>query len=171
MEDFFNRPTVTVARDLIGCYLVRKRGDQIERYIIIETEAYDGPKDLACHAAKGRTTRTEVMFGPPGRWYVYFIYGIHWMLNVVTGPEGYPSAVLIRGLEEVSGPARLTKKLGITGVLHGKEASEENGLWIEISEKKISPRKIERTPRIGIEYAGPVWSQKKWRFVLKASKK
>jgi DNA-3-methyladenine glycosylase len=167
METFFDRPTVRVARDLIGCHLVRERNGAIERYMIVETEAYDGPADLACHAAKGRTKRTEVLFGKPGHFYVYFVYGMHWLLNVVTGPEGYPSGVLIRGVEGTSGPARLTKKLGITGLLHGKKSSNESGLWIEIPDKKIPSNKIMRTPRIGIDYAGPIWSQKKYRFILK----
>ena len=104
---FFSRPALVVARELLGKYLVRQLdGEQIAA-LIHETEAYIGPRDLACHAAKGCTPRTEVMFGPAGRWYVYFIYGIHWMLNVVTEVEGFPAAVLLarRGPVGRTGPA------------------------------------------------------------------
>jgi DNA-3-methyladenine glycosylase len=168
-SSFFDRPVLEVAHDLIGCYLVRTRKGKTERYMITETEAYDGVKDLACHASKGRTKRTEVMFGPPGRTYVYFVYGIHWLLNIVTGPEEYPAAVLIRGIEGFKGPAILTKKLGITGELNGKIISPSSGLWIEARTTDIPEKQIERTPRIGVDYAGPVWSKKKWRFVLKST--
>ncbi|MES2216404.1 MAG: DNA-3-methyladenine glycosylase [Patescibacteria group bacterium] len=166
-QKFFNRPTVEVARDLIGCYLVREQKGKITRYLITETEAYDGPEDLACHASKGRTKRTETMFGQAGHWYVYFVYGIHWMLNIVTGPKNFPAAVLIRGIEGAQGPARLTKKLGISGFLNAKTADEESGLWIEKRGHEINPKDIVASPRIGIDYAGPIWSKKEWRFTLK----
>jgi DNA-3-methyladenine glycosylase len=126
---FFDRTAVQVARDLIGCRLNWKDGHQSNSRIITETEAYIGPHDLASHASKGRTERTEAMFGAPGSFYVYFVYGVHWMLNVVTGPIGYPAAVLIRSVEGIVGPARLTKALGITGDLNGKFANRETGFW------------------------------------------
>ena len=107
------------------------------------------------------------MFGPPGTLYVYFIYGIHWMLNVVTGEEGYAAAVLIRGVEGAIGPGRLTKSLNITGELNGLPAAPQHGLWFEDAGIRVSPSRVMRTPRIGIDYAGPVWSAKKLRFVLK----
>lgn len=166
-QSFFECPVLTVAHALIGCYLVRRIDGRITRYMITETEAYDGIHDLACHASKGRTRRTEVMFGPAGYAYVYFVYGIHWMLNIVTGAKGYPSAVLIRGVEGIDGPARLTKKLGVTGILNGKKLNRKNGLWIEKGDEKILDKKIKRMARIGVDYAGPIWSKKKWRFVLK----
>lgn len=180
-EAFFNRPTVKVARDLIGCFLVRKVGSKIEKYMIVETEAYDGEKDLACHASKGRTKRSEVLFGPPGHFYIYFTYGMHWLLNVVVGPKDYPAGVLIRGIIDqngnaINGPARITKKLMIDGNLHGKLAHPKNGLWFESAEStdwisdilrtRISDIRIKATSRIGVAYAGPIWSKKKWRFVL-----
>ena len=99
-QSFFNRHVLKVAYELIGCYLVRKIENKIERYMITETEAYDGLEDLACHASKGRTKRTEIMFGPAGHAYIYFVYGIHWMLNITTGPVDYPAAVLIRGIDD-----------------------------------------------------------------------
>ena len=166
-SSFFNRPTLNVARDLIGCHLVRKQNGKIERHVIVEAEAYDGPEDLACHAAKGRTPRTEIMFGEPGHFYVYFVYGMHWMLNIVTGPKDYPAGVLIRGIKDVSGPARVTKKLNVTGALNGKKAEPKTGLWIEKGEPVIEDLHVMRTPRIGINYAGPIWSKKLYRFVLK----
>lgn len=173
-SSFFNRPTVRVARDLIGCYLARRRNGRTERYLITETEAYDGEKDLACHASKGRTGRTEVLFGPPGHFYVYFTYGMHWLLNVVTGPSGYASGVLIRGIMDenamaVNGPARITKKLGVTGLFHGKYARKSSGLWFEARNQIIPPRRIRKGVRVGIDYAGPVWAKKEWRFTLISS--
>jgi DNA-3-methyladenine glycosylase len=105
------------------------------------------------------------MFGTPGTFYVYFIYGLHWMLNVVTGPVDYPAAVLIRSVEGIVGPARLTKAIGITGYLNRKVASEATGIWF--SEGVRPPRKqIMRSPRIGVTYAGAVWSSKPYRFKL-----
>jgi DNA-3-methyladenine glycosylase len=167
-HSFFDRPTVTVAKDLIGCQLVRKYNGKIERFTIIETEAYDGPADKACHAYKGRTKRTEVLFGMPGHFYVYFVYGMHWLLNVVTGPEGYPSGVLIRGVEGCIGPARITKKLSINGLLHGMPSDVSSELWIEGAAQPIDKKNIQSTPRIGVDYAGPLWAKKKYRFVLQS---
>src|SRR4029079_3799991 len=127
--------------------------------IITETEAYVGPQDLASHASKGRTKRNEAMFGPPGTFYVYFLYGLHWMLNVVTGPVDYPAAVLIRGVEGIVGPARLTKALGINGDLNGKMAGRETGVWFGEGPRPMR-KQIIRSARIGVDYAGPVWSLK-----------
>lgn len=170
-SSFFNRPVLRVAEDLIGCYLVRQLGEKIERAMITETEAYDGENDLACHASKGRTKRTEIMFGPAGYAYVYFVYGMHWMLNIVTGPKDYAAAVLIRGVENISGPARVTKKFRIDGMLNGKKLSKESGLWIEARDRNISAKSIKKMPRVGVDYAGDIWSKKKWRFVLKSDSK
>lgn len=177
-HSFFDRPTLKVAGDLIGCILVRKRGAHIERLIITETEAYDGFEDRASHASRGKTKRNEIMFLSAGHIYVYFTYGMHWMLNIVTGPKDYPAAVLIRGLvsmdgrDAVNGPARLTKRLGIAGTLNGKLLGRASGLWIErpagkcVGKQSITPRMIKKASRIGVAYAGAVWSKKKWRFVL-----
>jgi DNA-3-methyladenine glycosylase len=161
-QTFWNRDVKKVAEDLIGCYLVRDG----ERYMITETEAYDGCDDLACHAAKGRTPRTEVMYGEGGHIYTYLIYGMYWMLNIVAGEKDYPAGVLIRGIEGVSGPGRVTKKLKIDKSFYGKKLGKEIGLWIEEGEK-IPKSKIKKTARIGVDYAGPIWAKKEWRFVLR----
>ncbi len=123
-----------------------------------------GPHDLAAHSSKGLTPRTAVMFGPPGRWYVYFTYGMHWLLNVVTGRRGHAAAVLIRGLDSVNGPARITRALRVDKALNAKPVSRRSGLWME--DAGIKPHRIKTSPRIGIDYAGPIWSQKKLRFFL-----
>ena len=177
-SSFFNRPTVVVARDLLGKWLVSERagadGKTVRRALMItETEAYDGPRDRASHASRGMTPRNRPMFGPPGAFYVYFVYGMHWMANVVTGPAGYPAAVLLRaGLEEgagdkkqgVKGPALLARCLGITGAMSGLAASKKNGLWFEDRGPLPRGTKITATKRIGVEYAGPVWSAKRYNF-------
>jgi DNA-3-methyladenine glycosylase len=162
-QTFFNRDATTVAKELIGCYLVTPRG----RFMITETEAYDGCEDLACHASKGRTPRTEVMYGEGGHIYTYLIYGMYWMLNIITGPKDYPAGVLIRGIEGVNGPGRVTMKLGIDKSFYGKKLGKETGLWIEEGEK-IPDNRIEATARIGVDYAGPIWAKKEWRFVLRS---
>ena len=126
-SSFFDGPAEKVAPDLIGCRLNWRCGPRSASRIITETEAYTGPDDLASHAARGRTKRNAAMFGPPGTFHIYFVYGMHWMLNVVTGPVGCPAAVLIRSVESIIGPARLTKALAITGALNGQPATEERG--------------------------------------------
>ncbi len=163
--DFFARSALIVARELLGKVLVRQLGSQALVAVITETEAYVGPHDLACHASKGRTPRTEVMFGPAGHWYVYFIYGIHWMLNAVTGDVDHPAAVLLRGAGAWNGPARLTKALDIDKRLNGAAAGRSSGLWIEDRGVRVPGKCIRRTPRIGVDYAG-AWAAKPYRFVL-----
>jgi DNA-3-methyladenine glycosylase len=162
---FFDRAADTVAFDLIGCRLNWSLGDELDSRVITETEAYIGPHDLASHAARGRTKRNEAMFGLPGTFYVYFVYGMHFMLNVVTGPVDFPAAVLIRAAEGIKGPARLTKAMGVTGSLNGKPADEENGVWFSEGTRPLRPEII-RSARIGVEYAGPIWSIKPLRFNL-----
>jgi len=165
-KKFFNRSTVVVAKDLLGKFLVRNIGDKEIAEMIIETEAYDGYKDEASHASKGRTKRTEVMFGDPGNFYIYLCYGMYWMLNIVTREHGYPAAVLIRGIHGANGPGKLTKFLNINNKLNNKHAIKRNGLWFEDRGIKIPDRNIKKTPRIGVVYAGPIWSAKKWRFII-----
>ncbi len=163
---YFNRPAPEVAQDLLGCFLVRKVGDRIIRSIITETEAYEGFTDKASHASRGKTMRNSIMFQPAGHIYVYFTYGMHWMLNLVTGPKDHPAAVLIRGTTDVSGPGRLTKYFNITGSQNGKMLGRESGLWVEEKREPVQARSIKATGRIGVDYAGPRWSKRKWRFVL-----
>ena len=168
-NSFFNRKTLKVARELVGKTLVRRIGNRIIRERITEVEAYVGPHDLACHSSRGKTKRNEVMFREAGTIYVYFTYGMHWMLNIVTEEKDFPAAVLIRGIEsagrQISGPARLTKKLKIDKNLNGKKLGRKTGLWIEVGEK-IASKNIGRTPRIGVSYAGK-WAEKPYRFILK----
>jgi DNA-3-methyladenine glycosylase len=149
--------------------------------MITEVEAYDGPLDRASHASHGRTPRTKIMFGPAGQFYVYFTYGMHWLVNIVTGPEDYPAAVLVRAGKyhdaekrewvAVNGPARLTKFLKITGAQNGKIAGKKTGLWFEDRGTRINRGNIAADKRVGIDYAGPVWKNKLYRFTLTTFKK
>ncbi len=162
---FFNRSALAVARELLGKFLVRRWRNKEIALMITEVEAYDGPQDKASHASRGRTERNKIMFGEAGRWYVYFTYGTHWMLNIVTGPKGYPAAVLIRGIKDVSGPARITRHLKIGKKFNGRPSGKKTGLWIENKGIIISPSQIKRAERIGVDYAGK-WALKKYRFFI-----
>ena len=157
--------TVALARWLLGKTLVTVDVNGVRQSSrICETEAYHGEKDRACHASRARTARTEVMYAEGGVWYVYLCYGIHEMLNLVTGPQGQPSAVLIRGVEDVVGPGRLTRKFGIGRRFNGLPASRTSGLWLEDDGFRPPARLVQATPRIGVDYAGPLWAAKPWRF-------
>lgn len=161
------KKTVALARWLLGKHLVRRRADgALDARMIVETEAYNGERDLACHARAGRTARTDVLYARGGVWYVYLCYGIHEMLNLVVGPEDWPAAVLIRGVEGASGPGRVTRALGIDRTLNRAPVAETTGLWLEDRGVRVPARLISATPRIGVDYAGPVWSQKPWRFTF-----
>ncbi|HVU24398.1 MAG TPA: DNA-3-methyladenine glycosylase [Opitutus sp.] len=160
--------TVDLARGLIGKHLVRRRADgTTDARMITEVEAYGGERDLASHARAGRTARTAVMYGPGGVWYVYLCYGVHEMLNLVVGPEGRPAAVLIRGVEGLSGPGRVTKGLGIDRRLNGAVAAPASGLWIEDRGGRMPRASVQATPRIGVDYAGEIWAKRLWRFVIR----
>ena len=152
--EYFARPAEILARDLVGAVVGRRLAGEETRHVITETEAYLGAHDLACHSARGRTPRTEVMFGPPGTLYIYLVYGLHLMLNVVAGPEGAGAAVLIRSAGAVQGPGRLGKKLALSMELKGREACAITGLWFE---QGFKPSRILATPRIGVVYAGSRW--------------
>jgi DNA-3-methyladenine glycosylase len=182
-ERFYDRNAVEVARDLLGKRLVRILEDQRISGIITETEAYDGTDDLACHARVGKTKRNAVMFGPAGRAYVYFTYGIHWCLNVVTGKQGYPAAVLIRSMEPLeglpiiaenrklvdqknwtNGPAKLTQAMQINGTHNGIDITRrDKHLWIETG-WEIEESLIRSGPRIGIANTPEPWRSLPWRF-------
>jgi DNA-3-methyladenine glycosylase len=169
--DFFEeRDTVVVARALLGKLMVTADASGgLRRFRICETEACHGEADLACHASRGRTARTEVMYAPGGVWYVFLCYGIHEMFNLVTGPAGQPSAVLIRGVEGITGPGRLTRALGITRRFNGKPAARAAGLWLEDDGWRPPQRAVQATPRIGVDYAG-AWAEKPWRFYYSPAK-
>jgi DNA-3-methyladenine glycosylase len=155
--EFFHRPCLEVARDLVGKLLVYN-GQMLR---ISETEAYCGEEDTACHAHKGRTKRTEVMYGEAGTIYVYLCYGMHWMLNIVTGEKEQPEAVLIRACMEAPGPGRLTKKLGITGSLNGGSVAGESELWVCDDGFACS---VDTAKRVGIGYASREDQDRLWRF-------
>lgn len=160
-----SKNTVALARWLLGKVLATAGSEgQVRRVRICEVEAYHRENDLACHASKGRTARTETLYAAGGVWYVYLCYGIHELLNVVTGPAGQPSAVLIRGVEGLAGPGRLTRALEIDRRFNARPANPVTGLWLEDDGWKVPPGAIVATPRIGVDYAGPVWSAKPWRF-------
>lgn len=183
-HSFYEQKTIDVAKQLLGKYLVRKHpeGKTIGR--IVETEAYIGPQDLACHASRGRTARTEVMFGPAGHAYVYFIYGFYNMLNLVTEATNYPAAVLIRAVEPMdgielmktrrqngslrnlaSGPGKLCQAFAVDRTLNGADLSG-NVLYVE--DRSEPAAKIRATPRIGVDYAGK-WKSKPYRFLIRGS--
>ena len=180
-KPFFERNTLIVAKELLGKYLVRKIGDKVISAKITETEAYHGPKDLASHASKGRTPRTAVMFGPAGYSYVYLVYGMYHCFNIVTGRDGFPSAVLIRASEEIqnvkvknqndnsklkmNGPGKLCRELKINQLLNGIDLATSSELWVEDHSEQM--KKIKQTPRIGVDYAKE-YKDKPWRFVLES---
>lgn len=171
-RDFFVRPTLEVARNLVGCFLVREIQGVEQRARIVETEAYIGEDDLACHASKGRTKRTEVMYGEAGHAYVYLVYGMHELLNIVTEDEGFPAAVLIRAVElegvpfsKTNGPGKLTRVMQIDRALNGADVTNQNELWFEKGEP-VPETAIEKTPRVGIAYAEHCAAYP-WRFVVK----
>ena len=162
-SDFFIRDVLEVAPDLIGKELVRIYSDgEIKRYMITEVEAYRGEEDMACHAAKGRTSRTEVMYSEGGKLYIYLIYGMYWMLNIVSSVKNVPQAVLIRGVEGISGPGKLTRKLQIDKSFNGESLIGSKRIWLEDTARKVN---FITTPRINIDYAGEIWAGKKWRFL------
>lgn len=166
-RSFFARATPDVARDLLGKTLIRRLPDGTRRAACItETEAYDGFHDRASHAHRAKTKRNAVMFGPPGVIYLYLCYGMHWMLNVTTREAGYPAAVLVRGTTQVRGPGRLTRFFALTGDQNGLPLGTASGLWISASRTvRVSSASVVATPRIGVDYAGPHWRAKPWRFV------
>lgn len=139
--------------------------NSIQKYTITEIEAYRGRDDLACHAHKGKTKRTEVMFREGGLVYVYLIYGMYWMLNIVCGKKDDASAVLIRGIKDISGPGRVGKTLELDKSFYGEKLSSSNRIWIEDSKIKY---KYITAPRVGIYYAGESWISIPWRFILQA---
>ena len=160
---FFERDAVTAARELAGCRVARRMPDGSLRVLTItETEAYCGEEDTACHAHRGRTKRTEMLYMAGGRFYIYLCYGIHWLLNTVTGPQDAPQGVLIRACRGFEGPGKLTKQLEITGALNGADIGDCPELWIEDEGRDV---RIVTAPRVGIAYASPEDQARQWRFM------
>lgn len=183
---FYAQPVIETSRALLGTRLVRQiAGKRIAAGYIIETEAYAGESDLACHARAGRTPRTEVMYGPPGRAYIYFIYGMHWMLNVVAEPEGEPGAILIRAIlpseglgfiaarrqkvrprDWTNGPARLCQALAIDGKLNGVDLTDPAGELVIEPGQPVSESSLITGPRVGIDNVPEPWLSQPWRFLV-----
>ncbi|MGQ0810549.1 MAG: DNA-3-methyladenine glycosylase [Nitrospiraceae bacterium] len=164
---FYDRATLHVARSLLGKYLIRQTDAEQIAAKIIEVEAYVGPKDRACHASRGRTQRTDVLFGPAGVAYVYLIYGMYHCFNVVTERMGYPAAVLVRAIEVgsqlVDGPGRVCRLLNIDRELNRLDLTLGHRLWLEDHGERVAASRIGTFPRIGVDYAGE-WAAKPWRF-------
>ena len=164
LRDFFIRDVLEVAPEMVGKNLVVILPDgSIGRYMVTEVEAYRGNDDKACHAFKGRTSRTEIMFHQGGHLYIYLIYGMYWMLNVVTGLADVPQAVLIRGVGVFDGPGKLTKSLGIDNSYYGLDLVQSDRIWLEDTGVRTD---FKTGQRIGIEYAGEYWSSRPWRFYI-----
>ncbi|MFP4059353.1 MAG: DNA-3-methyladenine glycosylase [Bacteroidota bacterium] len=163
-KDFFRRDVLDIAPGLLGNNLVINHEGIVTRKKITETEAYRGEEDLACHASKGKTPRNSIMFDEGGYIYIYLIYGMYWMLNIVTGPKDFPQAVLIRGVEGFPGPGKLTKNLNIDKGFHGENVVYSNKIWIEQGEGTIPL--FYTAPRVGVDYAGEKWASKPWRFFV-----
>jgi DNA-3-methyladenine glycosylase len=161
-REFYSRDVLIVAPELIGKSLVRNDAAALQYYTITETEAYRGVEDQASHARFGRTSRNSIMYGPGGLVYVYLVYGMHWMLNIVTGAEGNPQAILIRGLKTIPGPALLTRALGIDKSFYGEDLVTSGRIWVEDSAD--NPVIIQK-PRVGINYAGEPWKSNLWRYM------
>jgi DNA-3-methyladenine glycosylase len=170
-RDFYDRDTVTVARDLLGKLLVHRSGGTKRIGRIVEVEAYIGPQDLAAHTSKGHTPRTEVMFGPPGHAYVYLVYGIHCCVNVVTEAPGRGCAVLLRALEPVQnielstrGPGLLCKAMGIDLRLNRHDLCSTD---FHLADDGGDAASVVRRPRVGVDYAGRYWARRLLRFYIK----
>jgi DNA-3-methyladenine glycosylase len=169
----FNQPTLQVARGLLGKFIVRRTGRSTIAAMITEVEAYKGPRDLAAHSAGGRrTARVEPLYGEGGTVYVYFIYGMHWMLNFAAAGKDSPEGVLIRGIlapqpdgwKYLAGPGRVTRFLQVDGTLKGADATSDKRIWLEDRGARIAIRRIHHGPRVGVDYAGPYWASRPWRY-------
>ena len=163
-RDFYRRDVLEVAPELLGKYLVRVNGKgEVRRYMITETEAYRGTEDLACHASKGRTRRTEVMFSEGGVLYIYLIYGMYWMINIVTAGKDQPQAVLLRGVEGINGPGRLGRAMEVDKSFNGEDLVLSDRFWVTESGLALP---YTTGVRIGVDYAGE-WKDKPWRFIAR----
>ncbi len=188
-RNFFQRNTVVITKELLGKRLVRVENGQRLAGYILEAEAYRGEEDLGCHARAGYTPRTRVMYGSPGYAYVYFTYGMHWMLNFVTEQEGFPAAVLIRALHPcegldiiavrrkgqpftrwTDGPAKICQALNITGGMNGIDlCNSTSELFVEngFPSEAIFENNVTVSPRVGLNSVPEPWKSIRWRFILK----
>jgi len=163
-REFYLRDVLIVAPEILGKYIVvRLQKGLYSKFRITDVEAYRGSEDKACHASKGRTVRTDIMFREGGYLYVYLIYGIYWMLNVVTGCEDDPQAVLIRGVDNISGPGKTTKMLKIDSSFNKEDLVSSDRIWIEGT--GVLPD-FRTGHRIGIDYAGEYWKSRPWRYYI-----
>jgi len=194
-KDFYTRPTLEVAQNLLGKYIVRKIGSKKLEGKIIETEAYIGPQDRASHAYKGKITpRNKAEYLVGGHIYIYLVYGMYWQLNITTFQAGKPECVLIRAIEPITpskfkiqnakikittqnskllknltnGPGKLCRWLKLDKSFYGEDLTKSKRIWLEDRGEKIKLSQILATKRVGIDYAGSYWSKRKWRFILKS---
>jgi len=169
-RSFYKKPGLTLAKELLGKYIVRKIGSQKLAGKIIETEAYIGPQDKASHAYKGKISpRNKAEYLVGGHIYIYLVYGMYWQFNIVAGPKGSPECALIRALdsgETTDGPGKLCNYLKLDKSFYGENLTKSKRIWLEDRGEEVKPSQISATKRIGVDYAGPYWSQRKWRFVL-----
>ena len=172
-RDAFNRPTLQVARNLLGKFIVRRRGARRIEAMITEVEAYKGPQDRACHAYGGRRTpRVEPLYAEGGTVYVYLVYGMHWLLNFSTAGRDRPEGVLIRAIlphadekqKPIIGPGRVTRYLGVDKRLDGTDATGSAQMWLEDRGVHVPAGSVRRGPRVGVDFAGPYWAARPWRF-------
>lgn len=160
---FYERDVLDVAPELLGKMLVRKADTGLLSYLITEVEAYRGIEDQASHARFGKTQRNSVMFDSGGTLYIYFIYGMYWMMNIVTGKTNEPQAILIRALKNIEGPGRVARLLGVDKSFNGENLGESHRIWIE--DHNITPAVLQK-PRYGIDYAGEPWKSMPWRYIM-----
>jgi len=178
-RNFYTRPTLKVAKKLLGKYIVRKIGKKKVIGKIIETEAYIGPQDRASHSFGGRKTprnQAEYMIG--GHIYIYLVYGMYWQMNISTSKEGKPECVLIRAIEPengkislANGPGKFCRYLKLDKSFYGEDVTKSKRIWLEDRGEEVKYSQILATKRIGIDYAGPYWSRRKWRFFIKEYEK
>ena len=173
----FNQPTLKVARELLGKFIVRTHRGRVIEAMITEVEAYKGPQDKACHACGWRRSpRVEPLYGEGGTVYVYLVYGMHWLLNFSTAGGGKPEGVLVRGIqagdnggrEVILGPGRVTRYLRIDKRFDGTDATVSTRMWLEDRGVRVPARHVQRGPRVGIDFAGQYWAARPWRFWIDA---
>ncbi|HBH48140.1 MAG TPA: 3-methyladenine DNA glycosylase, partial [Bacteroidales bacterium] len=162
---FFLRDVLEVAPEILGMNIQISQNGRLQSYMITEVEAYRGEEDLACHASRGRTARTEIMYHKGGHVYMYLIYGMYWMLNIVTGEHNIPQAILIRGVKGCNGPGRVGRLLNLDKTYYGEDLVLSERIWIEENPSKNNILHT-TSKRIGIDYAGEKWKNKPWRYVL-----